>query len=65
MERCVIREHEVDIPGKDQLGEETVTHDLRNGRLRINWRNDYGPRPGHFDALKDELLTLFVLKNVN
>jgi len=65
--RCVIGEREIDIWVKHLSGKEMLLqarYDLKDGKLRIIWRADYGPRPIHFDALQDERLTLFVLKKV-
>jgi len=67
MDRCVIREHEIDFMVKDWRREERLSqsrYELQDGKLRMIWREDYGPRPDDFDAVKDPRLTLFVLEKV-
>jgi hypothetical protein len=39
-------------------------YELKDGRLRIVWRDDYGERPTSFDARRDNRLTLYILKKV-
>ena len=68
-ERCIIREREIDIWAKPVIGTKgegwlvECTYELRDGKLRLIWRDSPGgKRPTDFDeALKDPALTLFVL----
>ena len=67
-ERCIIREHEIDIWAKPVIGtkgEERLmecSYELRDGKLRLIWCDGPGERPTDFDeAVKDPALTLFVL----
>jgi uncharacterized protein (TIGR03067 family) len=67
MERCFIGRREIDIRTKflSREGDWRYSlYELKDGKLRIVYREDNGPRPTHFDALKDDRLTLFVLKKV-
>jgi len=69
-ERCIIREHEIDIWAKPVIGTKgegwlvECSYELRDGKLRLIWRDGPGgKRPTDFDeAFKDPALTLFVLK---
>jgi len=65
MDPCVIRPRELDISNKDRPDDEPMKAlwELKDGTLRVIWREGGGERPTDFDeAYKDPRQTLFVLK---
>jgi hypothetical protein len=64
----IIRPKEIDFlprPQTNEVGVEEAIWEIRDGKLRVAWREGIGPRPTDFDdAYKDRRVTLFVLKKV-
>jgi uncharacterized protein (TIGR03067 family) len=65
--RCTVNEREIDLDVGDPFSKakELIKgiYRLQDGELRIVWADDIDmPRPTKFDALKNEQLTLYVLK---
>ena len=66
-EPYIIRPNEIDFLPRPQfkdVGVEKAIWEIKDGTLRVAWREDTGPRPTDFDDAYKDRITLFVLKKV-
>jgi hypothetical protein len=65
--KCEIRPGEMDIQDRFRKDQPLLKakYELKDGKMRVAWREDHGDRPASFDeAYIDRNITLFVLKKV-